>query len=254
MTRRTLAAIALAAACVTTFAQPGAHTAQTAVDDEAAQDIGQKFRAMYPKTRFTSVRKAPVSGLFEVVMGDNVAYTDASGRYFIFGHLFDMATQVDLTAQRQSDTKRSEFPAQFLANAIKTVRGDGSRVFAVFSDPACRYCKTLEGELARLDNVTIYTFLYPIETLHPEAKTTAIAVWCAPDRQQAWTRAVLAGTVPKLVACNNPVNDNLVLGTRLGVVGTPTIIAADGRLLPGAVPAEKLDLWLNATKLAKVTP
>jgi thiol:disulfide interchange protein DsbC len=51
------------------------------------------------------------------------------------------------------------------------------------------------------------------------------------------------------VACNNPVNDNLVLGSRLGVVGTPTLIAVDGRVLPGAVPAEKLDQWLNATNV-----
>ena len=180
----------------------------------------------------------------------SVAYTDDSGRYFIFGHLFDMKEQVDLTAQRRVDSRKVEFPSQFLANAIKTVKGDGSRVVAVFSDPDCPYCKKLEGELARLDNVTIDTFLYPLEQIHPEAKTKSIAVWCAADRQQAWSQMVLTGSAPKLVACNNPVNDNLVLGSRLGVTGTPTLIALDGRLLPGAVPAEKLDQWLNATKTA----
>jgi thiol:disulfide interchange protein DsbC len=102
--------------------------------------------------------------------------------------------------------------------------------------------------LARLDNVTIYTFLYPLESIHPEAKTKSISVWCSPDRAKAWAQAVHAGSVPKLVACNNPINDNLVLGSRLGVVGTPTIIALDGRVLPGAVPAERLDQWLNAAK------
>ncbi len=59
---------------------------------------------------------------------------------------------------------------------------------------------------------------------------------------------MLAGKKPKLVACNNPVNDNLVLGSKLGVVGTPTLIAADGRVLPGSAPAEKIDQWLNAGK------
>jgi thiol:disulfide interchange protein DsbC len=61
---------------------------------------------------------------------------------------------------------------------------------------------------------------------------------------------MLAGKKPKLVACNNPVNDNLVLGSKLGVVGTPTLIAADGRVLPGSAPAEKIDQWLNAGKPA----
>lgn len=106
----------------------------------------------------------------------------------------------------------------------------------------------MEGELARLDNVTIYTFLYPLESLHPEAKTKAVSVWCAQDKAKAWSELMLAGKKPKLVACNNPVNDNLVLGSRLGVVGTPTLVAADGRVLPGAAPAEKIDQWLDAGK------
>lgn len=239
-TKRALTAAALAALAFTCFAQDQ--------DDAAAPQIAERFRAIYPKTTFKEVRKSKVAGLYEVVMGENVAYTDDTGRYFIFGHLFDMKEQVDLTAQRRVDAKKSEFPGQFLGNAIKTVKGDGSRVVAIFSDPDCPYCQKLEGELARMDNVTVYTFLFPLETLHPEAKTKAIAIWCSDDRQKAWTQTVLTGAAPKLVACNNPVNDNLVLGSRLGVTGTPTLIALDGRVLPGAVPAEKLDQWLNATK------
>jgi len=239
-TKRAITAAALAALTFACFAQDQ--------DDAAAPQIAERFRAIYPKTTFKEVRKSKVAGLYEVVMGENVAYTDDTGRYFIFGHLFDMKEQVDLTAQRRVEAKKSEFPAQFLGNAIKTVKGDGSRVVAIFSDPDCQYCQKLEGELARMDNVTIYTFLYPLETLHPEAKTKAIAIWCSEDPQKAWTRTVLTGAAPKLVACNNPVNDNLVLGSRLGVTGTPTLIALDGRVLPGAVPAEKLDQWLNATK------
>lgn len=244
MIKRAIGAAILAAMALTSYADQPAAAGNS---DQAVQKVGDKFKAMYPNTRFSAIRKAQVAGLYEVGMGDNVAYTDEAGRYFIFGHLFDMKEQVDITAQRKLDSHNVEFPSQFLANAIKTVKGDGSRVLAVFSDPDCPYCKRLEGELARMDNVTIYTFLYPLESLHPEAKTKSVAVWCSPDRQLAWTQAVLTGTVPKLVACNNPVNDNLVLGSALGVVGTPTLIAMDGRILPGAVPAEKLDQWLNAT-------
>jgi thiol:disulfide interchange protein DsbC len=247
--KHTLTLVAFAAAALTAQAQPAQAAAQ---QEDAAPQIGEKFRALYPNTRFNSVNKAKVTGLYEVVMGDNVAYTDDGGRYFIFGHLFDMKEQVDITAQRRVESKQVEFPSQFLSNAIKTVKGDGSRVVAVFSDPDCPYCKKLEGELARLDNVTVYTFLFPLESLHPEAKTKSIAVWCSPNQQQAWTQAVLTGSVAKLKACDNPVNDNLVLGARLGVTGTPTLIAQDGRILPGAVPAEKLDQWLNTPKATTV--
>ncbi|ABM44281.1 thiol:disulfide interchange protein DsbC [Cupriavidus metallidurans] len=237
MIKRVLTLALAAALAVPAFAQ-----------DEAPASVVEKFKTMYPKTTFKEIRKSQVSGLYEVVMGENIAYTDESGRYFIFGHLFDMQQQVDLTAQRKLDSKKTEFPAQQLGQAIKTVKGDGSRILAVFSDPDCPYCKQLEGELARLDNVTIYTFLYPLESLHPEAKTKAVSVWCAPNKAKAWSELMLAGKKPKLVACNNPVNDNLVLGSKLGVVGTPTLIAADGRVLPGSAPAEKIDQWLNAGK------
>lgn len=237
MIKRVLTLAMAAALAVPAFAQ-----------DEAPASLVEKFKTMYPKTAFKEIRKSQVSGLYEVVMGENIAYTDESGRYFIFGHLFDMQQQVDLTAQRKLDSKKTEFPAQQLGQAFKTVKGDGSRILAVFSDPDCPYCKQLEGELARLDNVTIYTFLYPLESLHPEAKTKAVSVWCAPNKAKAWSELMLAGKMPKLVACNNPVNDNLVLGSKLGVVGTPTLIAVDGRVLPGSAPAEKIDQWLNAGK------
>ena len=52
--------------------------------------------------------------------------------------------------------------------------------------------------------------------------------------------------LPPLGSCHHPINDNIVLGSRLGVTGTPTIIAEDGRMLPGAVSAAQLSAWLDA--------
>ncbi len=98
------------------------------------------------------------------------------------------------------------------------------------------------------DSSSFVSNQYPLESLHPQAKTKAVSVWCAPDHGKAWSELMLAGKKPKLVACDNPVNDNLVLGSKLGVVGTPTLIAADGRVMSGFVPAEKLDQWLNDGK------
>lgn len=219
-------------------------------DDEVSEATLQKFKTMYPNTNFRGIRKSKIPGIYELRMGENVAYADESGRYFIFGHLFDMQQQVDLTAQSKRAGRKTEFPSKYLDNAIKTVKGDGSRVLAVFSDPDCPYCRSLERELGRLDNVTIYTFLFPLETIHPEAKTRAISIWCATDREKAWHDQMLSGMNPKLLACENPINDNLLLGSRLGVSGTPTLIASDGRIMPGSAPAERIDKWLDATKPA----
>ena len=108
-------------------------------------EMESRLKELYPSTRITAVRQSEVAGLFEVTMGKNVAFSDASGRYFVFGHLFDMREQKDLTAQRLSDINRIDFSQLPLGDAIKTVRGDGSRKLAVFSDPDCPCSNDEEG-------------------------------------------------------------------------------------------------------------
>lgn len=181
-------------------------------------------------------------------MGKNAAYTDATGRYFIFGHLYDMKTQRDLTAERLEKQQRIDFAQLPLGDAIKTVRGKGDRVLVVFSDPDCPYCKRLESELEKLDNVTLYTFPYPLEGLHPEATSKAVAAWCAPDRARAWADLMKTGKVPASKKCDNPIERNVQLAQRLGINGTPTILAADGRMLPGAASSEHIEQWLSESR------
>jgi thiol:disulfide interchange protein DsbC len=217
------------------------NSAIAASDEEMLSSLKQR----YPNTRIHSVKASEVSGLWEVRMGDNVAYTDTTGRFFVFGHLYDMQQQVDLTAKRKEDSKKVEWPAKFLGNAIKTIRGNGQRTVAVFSDPDCPYCKRLEAELQKLDNITVYTFLYPMESLHPEAKARSEAVWCSIDPSKAWLDLMLSGRPPKLATCKTPLNDNLVLGSRLGVLGTPTLISTDGRMFPGMGTSKQIEEWLT---------
>lgn len=227
--------------------------ATASAQDANVSDLTQRMRELYPNTSFRDVRRTPLKGIFEVAMGENIAYTDASGRFFMFGHLFDMQTQADLTASRQDEARTVTFPTALLGNAIKTVKGDGSRVVAVFSDPDCGYCQQLEASLAQMDNLTVYTFLFPLETLHPQAMVKAISIWCANNRAAAWSQAMLQGKTSaptttghvRLESCLNPINENLVLGGSLGVKATPTLIAADGRVLVGAASAEKLEQWLG---------
>ncbi|WP_256254298.1 DsbC family protein [Burkholderia ubonensis] len=241
MTNRIRLKRAIAAVTVGVLA---ASTLAATADD--SQSVAAHLGSLYPNTPFRDVKPAPVAGLYEVTMGQNIAYTDASGQYFLFGHLFDMQNQVDLTEQTQAQGYKTQFPAQFLDHAIKTVHGNGRRVVAIFSDPDCPYCRAIEKELQRVDNVTIYTFLYPLESIHPGATNKSIRIQCATDPAQAWRDWMTSNRLPPLVACHHPINDNLVLGSWLGVTGTPTLIAEDGRMLPGAVSSTQLEAWLNA--------
>ncbi|HND25833.1 MAG TPA: DsbC family protein [Rhodocyclaceae bacterium] len=213
-------------------------------------DLEKRLREQYPATRITCVRESAVTGLYEVVMGRNVAYTDEAGRYMVFGHLYDMKEQKDLTAAVLDELNKVDVAALPLADAIKTVRGKGERKLFVFSDPDCPYCKRLEPELAKLDNVTIYTFLYPLDGLHPDARRKAQAIWCAKDRAKAWEAFMAAGKLPEGATCDNPVERNVHLGGSLGINGTPTLIFGDGAMAPGLLPAAEIERRLAAGQTA----
>ena len=157
-------------------------------------------------------------------MGKNIAYTDPSARYLIFGHLFDMAEQRDLTAEVLETLNRIDVSSLPLDDAIKVIRGRGKRSLFVFSDPDCPYCRKLESELSMLDDVTIYTYLYPIKELHPQAARKARLVWCAQDRSTAWNDLMIKGQIPQTGTddCQNPINNNVALARSLGIDATPT--------------------------------
>ncbi|NBO85598.1 MAG: DsbC family protein, partial [Burkholderiaceae bacterium] len=109
-----------------------------------------------------NVTPSVIPGLFEVQVNNEIFYTDSKAKYLIQGEMIELATGTNLTAKRQEDVNRIKWSELPQANAIKIVRGNGSRQIAVFSDPNCGYCKRLEKTLQQLDNVTIYNYLIPI--------------------------------------------------------------------------------------------
>lgn len=228
---------------VSCFAQVGA---------APSGSLAERLKTLYPATQFGAVTATPWPGVFEVAMGNNLAYVDETGQFFLFGHLFDMTAQRDLTAERKDSITRIDFAALPLADAIREVRGTGARTFAIFSDPDCPYCRRLEAEMKSLSDVTIYTFLMPIESLHPDARGKAIAVWCSENRVSAWHALMWRDEAVSSPECIHPVDRNVALGERLGIAGTPTLIAEDGRVLPGAASSAQIEAWLGRTAASAV--
>ena len=220
------------------------------VADDATDAVKSTLEARYPSTTFTEVKPSPLHGLYEVVMGKNIAYTDAAGKYMLFGHLYDMKSQKDLTADELVSINKVDISKLPLADAIKTVHGNGKRVMYVFSDPECPYCKKLEPELAKIDDVTIYTFILPLEGLHPGSSEVGKKIWCAKNREAAWKGFLAGGTLNEDAAkskpCETPISAIAAIGKSLGINGTPTMIFSDGAMAPGALPAQEIEKHLDA--------
>ena len=217
-----------------------------------AEEVAVKaaIEKRFPDIKVDSLQKTQYGGLYEAVMeGSQVFYTDKNANFILVGSLIDAKTQRNVTEERVQNLMRVKFDTLPLELAIKQVKGNGKRKMAVFSDPDCPYCRKLDAELAKVTDVTVYTFLYPIASLHPQSGDKAKAVWCAPDRAKAWEALIQNGTVPQTSPnCDNPVAKLNELGRKLKVNGTPTIIFADGMRIPGVVPAANLEKLLNGER------
>ena len=219
--------------------------------DEAA--IRKAFAERYAKMPVKSVTATPIPGLYEIYAGGQLLYADENGNHLLMGPLVDTQTRKNLTQERMQVLTAVKFDSLPLDQAISMVKGKGERKIAVFSDPDCPYCKRLEAELVKMDNLTVYLFLMPLADLHPNATAISKDIWCSADRAKAWSEYVLEGKKPESgKTCENPIDAIATLASNLGISGTPAIVLADGRRFDGAMPAAKLESILPKSVEVKV--
>jgi thiol:disulfide interchange protein DsbC len=210
--------------------------------------IRQGFQKKFPKMTVETVVPTPFPGLYEVVVEGQVFYTDEKVSYLLSGNLLDMrgAQPRNLTQETTGRIAAASL-SKATATAVKRVRGNGKRVIYTFEDPNCGYCKELQKELAKLSDVTIYTFLWPI--LSQDSVDKSRAIWCAADRGKAWDDLMLKGINPSGKRdCDAPLERNMMLAQRFGLRGTPGVFLENGQQVGGFVPADKLEAALAAAR------
>jgi len=196
-----------------------------------------------------SVAKSGYLGLYEVYADGNIFYTDEKMSAIMVGaQLIDAKTMKNVTDERMKKLTAIKFGDLPLDRAIKQVRGDGKRVLATFEDPNCGYCKRLAKDIAKLENVTVYTFLYPI--LSEDSVRKSKQIWCAADRAKAWNDWMIEGRAPAAKEdCDTAaIGKNQEFGRKLNITGTPTMFFIDGERVPGAMPLARIEQKLNQAK------
>jgi thiol:disulfide interchange protein DsbC len=196
-----------------------------------------------------SVTKTPYGGLYEVYVDNTLHYTDEKVSFIIYGVLIDTKTDRNVTEQRMRKlTALSVAQLPPLTMAIKRVKGDGKRQLRVFSDPMCPFCKKLEAELDRINNVTIYVYPYPIEAKFPGSTVIAKSIWCSSDKGKAWEDWMLRALRPSgRTDCANPLEQIDAAATKLNIDSTPTLVFADGGVIKQYIGAADIERFLNDT-------
>jgi thiol:disulfide interchange protein DsbC len=213
--------------------------------------VKQLIEAKFPGAAVSNVARSPYFGLYEARFDDRMIYTDAKVSYVIVGAIYDANTRQNLTDARLRQLNRVAWDQLPLDLAIKKVKGNGARRLVIFSDADCPYCKRLESEMKTLDNVTIYTFLFPIAELHPDSARKSALIWCAPDRSKAWDEWFASGKLPNNKGdCETPITKTAQLGQKYRLNATPTLVFADGTMVSGAIPLDQIESELKQAEAA----
>lgn len=203
------------------------------------ETLKSNLSKQYPNIQVTNIQPTEMSGLYSANLDNQIIYLDENAEHMFIGSMVRLKDQKNLTKDlvlKQNSIDWKQLPFK---DAIKTVKGNGKRQLAIFSDPNCPYCKKLEAELDKLNDVTIYTFIYPLKT---QSIAVSKQVWCEANPAYAWKNLLQKNVQPKAKTCANPIDRNLELGRKLGVQGTPTLIFGNGLKMVGGRSAEEIQM------------
>jgi thiol:disulfide interchange protein DsbC len=213
--------------------------------DNAARTIVARLQAVRPELPIRSVVASQLTGFYAIELaGGGMLYATADGRHLFAGDLFEVGDDelVNL-AERDRESRRTELLAGVDEEDMLVFAANGDRraVINVFTDIDCGYCRQLHRDVPRLNELGIEVrYLgYPRAGIGSASYDKLVTAWCSTDQQSAMTRMKLGEELPNQT-CENPVADQYALGDRVGVTGTPSIITADGRMIPGYLPPEDL--------------
>ena len=224
--------------------------AQADADTDA--QIRQRLLASRSDLQIDTISPSAAAGLFKVQLKNGPAlYATADGSHFVLGDLFAVTDQglVNVAEQERQGER---------AQAIASVSPDDMIVFApsaaktkavinVFTDVDCFYCQKLHQEVPDLNRIGIEVryLAFPRAGVDSDAYKKMASAWCSSQQQEAITRLKNRQSIPTNVCADNPVAAQYELGKQVGVTGTPAMIAQDGTLFPGYVPALELARRMN---------
>ncbi len=195
------------------------------------------------------IAPSAIDGLKEVIYGTDVYYVTPDGRYLVSGSMFDLSSQSNLTEQRLSGLRKAMLKdVDESSMIIYKAKGKQKHVITVFTDIDCVYCRKLHSGMAEMNKlgITVRYLAYPRAGIGSPSYDKAVSVWCAEERNKAMDDAKNNNKITPKKCDNSPVAKDFMLGQKLGVNSTPTILLEDGHLMPGYAPPDRLLALLDS--------
>ena len=230
-------------------AKPAAPTAPVVIP----ADVRARVVAKLPGAQASDVAVSPIPGLYEVTMGGLIAYVSSDGKYLLSGNVYDLDTQVNLTASRRNTARAKALAAASESNMIVFGPANAKMTVTVFTDIDCGYCRKFHSQIADVNKagVRVRYMFFPRTGPATESWTKAEQVWCAADRRDALTRAKKDDTFKGKSCGDAAVKSQYELGSDLGVEGTPAIFTQNGDYVGGYLaPAELVQAIQESQKTA----
>lgn len=214
-------------------------------------DVRARVVAKLPGAEPSDVAVSPIPGLYEVTMGGLIAYVSADGKYLLSGNVYDLDSQVNLTASRRNAARSKALAAVSESNMIVFGPSNAKMTVTVFTDIDCGFCRKFHAQIADINKagVRVRYLFFPRTGPETESWVKAEQVWCATDRRDALSRAK-RGEAVKARSCGDAaIKTQYDLGSDLGVEGTPAIFTQNGDYIGGYLtPAELVQAIQDSAK------
>ncbi len=219
----------------------------------SVDEIKQRLVKQIPELSDAKVSATPVAGLYSVQQGAFVFYTSADANYVLRGDLLSLVDQRNLTEEAQQSFRVSVLKRLSEKDTINFVpeKAKPSHTITVFTDVDCPYCHQMHQMVPKLleAGIAVRYVMYPRAGIDSPSYQKTVHAWCQRANKAELDQLMKGGAAPaKLMTCAHPIKQQFELANELGLQGTPSIILADGRLIPGLAPFDELVRVVKAGK------
>lgn len=227
-------------------ASPAGAVAPAIVPGSPESHARAAIHAINPNVEVDRVSPAPLPGFQEVIVGGQVVYVSNDGKYLMQGTLYDIPTKTNLGETAMAKVRQKLLRTMPLSDRIVFAAAAPKYTVDVFTDVECGYCRKLHSQIAEYnrEGISVQYLAFPRMGLGSADFKKMVAVWCSSDPKKALTDVKNDRPIPYR-NCTNPVTAQYNMGQRMGLSGTPMILAADGTQLGGYLPPAQLRAALD---------